>query len=159
MTPQAQTSFSEILDRAPSEIEKPKPIPPGTYTTILVGVPRQDKSAKKQTPFVEFSHKMIAAGEDVDQEALTEALTSPDGSTRALQDVTMKNTFYLTENSAWRLKDFLKDCGFNTDDESTTLREMIEQSSGHTVNIHVKHEPSQDGQTFFATVGGTSATE
>lgn len=51
---QAQ-SFSSILDRAPSEIEKPKPMPVGSYITLLVGQPRIDKSTKKQTEFREFN--------------------------------------------------------------------------------------------------------
>lgn len=151
--------FSEILDRVPSEIEKPKPIPVGTYSTVLQGIPRQDKSAKKQTRFVEFAHKIIAAGEDVDEDSLKEALTSPDGTVRSLQDIVMKNTFYLTENSAWRLKDFLKDCGFDIDDDSASLRELIEQTAGRQVNVFVKHEPSQDGQSVFAKIASSSPAE
>ncbi len=148
------TNFSDILDRAPSEIEKPKPIPQGTYSTVLVGVPRQDKSAKKQTPFVEFTHKIISAGDDVDGDALKEALGE-----RSLADVTMKNTFYLTEGSAWRLKQFLSDCGFDVEDGDTSLREMVESSAGRAVNIFVKHEPSQDGQSVFAQIASTAAVE
>lgn len=154
-----QANFSDILDRAPNEIEKPKPLPPGTYLTVLQGVPRQDKSAKKQTPFVEFTHKIVSAGDDVDPEELDTALTAPDGSKKSLQEIQLRNTFYLTENSAWRLKDFLKDCGFDVDTGDQSLREMIESSTGRSVNIYVKHEPSQDGTSVFAQIGGTSAAE
>jgi len=154
-----QTNFSDILDRAPAEIDKPKPLPTGTYLTVLQGMPRQDKSAKKQTPFVEFTHKIISAGDDVDQEELETVLTMPDGTTKSLQDIVMRNTFYLTENSAWRLKEFLRDCGFDVDSSDQSLREMIETSTGRSVNIYIKHEPSQDGTSVFATIGGTSAAE
>lgn len=153
-------NLSSILDRRPSEIERPKPLPQGTYFTMLVGMPRYDVSSKKQTPFVEFTHKIIQAGEDVDAEALTEALTAAGtGEVRALQDVTMKNTFYTTENAAWRLKDFLKDCGFDVDDDSMSIREMVEQTAGRQVAIFVKHVPSQDGQSVFAQIGHTVAMD
>lgn len=154
-----QTNFSDILDRAPTEVEKPKPLPAGKYTTVLVGVPRYDKSAKKQTPFVEFQHKLTQAGEDVDAEALQAALSQADGGSRNLTDVVMKNTFYLTEGSAWRLKEFLGDCGFDLDDDSASLREMIEQSSGRSVDIFIKHTPSQDGKSIFAEIASTAASE
>jgi len=150
----ADANFSEILDRAPSEIEKPKPLPQGTYSTVLVGMPRHDKSAKKQTPFIEFNHKLVAAGDDVDDDDLKTALGE-----RSLQDITMKNTFYLTEGSAWRLKQFLADCGFDVDADDQSLREMTEQTAGRSVNIFVKHEPSQDGQSVFARIDSTAAAE
>jgi hypothetical protein len=155
----ADTNFADILDRAPSEIEKPKPLPVGTYSTVLQGQPRQDKSSKKQTPFVEFQHKFMAPGDDVDSDALKDALTMADGTVKKLQDITMRNTFYLTENSAWRLKDFLQDCGFDIDDDEQSLREMIESSAGRQVNVYVKHTPSQDGKSTFAEIGSTAAAE
>lgn len=150
----ANPNFTDILDRAPSEVEKPKPIAQGTYSTVLVGMPRHDKSAKKQTPFIEFTHKFVAAGDDVDADDLAAALGD-----RSLQDVVMKNTFYLTEGSAWRLKQFLADCGFDTDASDTSLREMTEQTAGRSVNVFIKHEPSQDGQSIFAKIDSTSAAD
>lgn len=154
-----QTNFSDILDRAPTEVEKPKPLPAGKYSTVLIGVPRYDKSAKKQTPFVEFQHKLTSAGEDVDQDALKEALAQADGTSRRLADIVMKNTFYLTEGSAWRLKEFLGDCGFDVDSDEHSLREMIEQSSGRSVDIYIKHTPSQDGKSIFAEIASTAVSE
>lgn len=150
----ADTNLSSILDRSPSEVDKPKPLPPGTYNTVLVGLPREDKSAKKQTPYIEFTHKFISAVDDVDQDDLAEALGD-----RALNDMTMKNTFYLTEGSAWRLKEFLRDCGFDVDSDEMSLREMCEQSAGHAVGVTIIHQPSQDGQSMFANIAKTVAAE
>ena len=150
----AQASFASILDRAPTEIERPKPLPVGSYTTVLVGQPRYDKSTKKQTEFVEFMHKFIGFGEDVDEGDLKEVLGD-----RALNDMTMKNTFYLTEGSIWRLKEFLTNCGLDTEDEKTSLRELIEETPGRTVGIFINHEASQDGQSIFARIGKTFVVE
>lgn len=151
-------SFASILDRPANEIERPKPLPVGTYTTILQGMPRQDKSAKKQTPFVEFTHKIISAGEDVDHDDLTSYLTAKDGSVKSLQDVTIKNTYYITEGSAFMLQDFLKNCGFDIEGDQS-MRQMLDETPGRQVNITIRHEASQDGQSVFARIGGTAAVE
>ena len=141
-------NFGSILDRAPSEIEKPKPLPQGSYITVLVGQPRFDKSAKKQTEFVEFTHKLLAAQEDVDEDELK--------SMGGIKEKVMKNTFYLTEGAAWRLKEFLEHCGI---DEADSLREMIEETPGKQVGIFINHEASQDGTSVFARVGKTFVVE
>lgn len=148
-----QASFGSILDRAPSEIEKPKPAPVGSYITSLVGQPRFDKSSKKQTEFVEFTHKFISAGEDVDADELAAFLGE-----RKLSEITMKNTYYLTEASLWRLKEFLEHCGIDLDDVES-LREGIEATPGAQVGLFLNHEASQDGTSVFARVGKTFVVE
>lgn len=154
-----EPNFTEILDRRPSEVEKPKPIPAGTYATVITGLPRFDKSTKKQTPYVEFQHKIVNAGEDVSEDDLKEALSLPDGSVRSLQDIVMKNTYYLTEGAAWRLKEFLRDCGHDVENDTMSLREMVENCAGRSVGIFVTHVPSQDGQTVFAQIDKTVALD
>ena len=141
-------NFGSILDRAPSEIEKPKPLPQGSYITQIVGQPRFDKSSKKQTEFVEFTHKLLQAQDDVDEDEL-KALGG-------VKDKVMKNTFYLTESAAWRLKEFLEHCGI---EEGDSLREMIEETPGKQVGVFINHEASQDGTSVFARVGKTFVVE
>ena len=152
-------NFGALLDTPGSEIERPKPLPQGTYTTIIQGLPRYDKSSKKQTEFVEFTHKFLAAGDDVDEESLTEALTKPDGSVKQLTEVTMRNTFYLVENALWRLKDFLGHAGIDTTEEGKSLRNWIEETPGRQVGVFVQHVPTQDGSGTFAQIGRTVAVE
>ena len=147
-------SFSSILDRAPSEIEKPKPLPQGSYVTILVGQPRFDKSTKKQTEYAEFTHKILSAGEDVDEDDLKSYL----GEGKKLTDVLMKNTYYLTEGATWRLKDFLGHCGIDVDNLDS-LREGVEETPGKQVGIFINHEASQDGTSVFARIGKTFVVE
>src|SRR6185437_1001481 len=48
-------SFSYILDKPATEIDRPKPLPVGTYTWSIQGLPKHDKSREKQTPYVEFT--------------------------------------------------------------------------------------------------------
>ena len=40
-------NFASILDEAPSEVDRPKPLPAGTYTCIVAGTPIYDKSSKR----------------------------------------------------------------------------------------------------------------
>ncbi len=151
---QTNTSFSELLNKAPSEVERPKPLPTGTYNTMIEGLPRYDKSSKKQTQFVEFTHKMLSAGDDVDPDNLKEVLNG-----KPLQEIRMKNTFYLTENSLWRLKDFLGHLGYDVDASDVTLQEMVEDTAGKQVAVFIKHEPSQDGTSIFARIDRTLPVE
>lgn len=154
------SNFSSILDRAPSEIEKPKPLPVGTYTCVVNGLPTYDKSSKKQTDFVRFNLKVLAAGEDVDADDLSTWMQKPDGTTRSLADTQIRHDLYLTEDAAWRLKDFLTHLGWDIEDsENGSMRQMIEQSAGRQVNVFMRHEASQDGTSVFAKVGSTAAVE
>lgn len=157
-SPAAQT-FGSILSRARADVEKPKPAPIGSYITQIVGQPRFDKSSKKQTDFVEFTHKLISAGEDVDEDELKAYLAGPEGSTpRKLSEITMKNTYYLTETALWRLEEFLKHCEISEND-ADTVQEGVEATPGKQVGVFVNHEPSQDGESFFARINKTFVAE
>jgi hypothetical protein len=128
-------NFSSILDKQASDIERPKPLPIGTYSCQVKGLPRFDKSSKKQTEFVEFTLSPFGVLDDVDPEALEEM--------GGFNGKTIKATFYITEDAAWRLKDFLVACGI--DAEGKSLNEMINEAPGQSVNVYLVHEPAQDG--------------
>lgn len=150
-------NFSSILDKPASEVERPKPIPQGTYFTVVQGQPRFDKSSKKQTEFSEYQLKITGVGEDVDEAELEAWSTKGDGSKRLITDQTIKATFYHTEDALWRLKEFLEHCGIEL--EGKSLREAIEETPGSSVGAFVKHEPSQDGQSIFARFSNSVALE
>ena len=143
-------NFGSILDRAPSEIEKPKPLPQGSYITVLVGQPRFDKSAKKQTEFVEFTLKTLAAGEDVDEDALKEM--------GGLGDKTIRATYYLTEDAVFRLDEFHEHCGLDIT-EKASRRARNEEVVNAQVKAVVKHRSSQDGSQVFAELARTALAD
>jgi hypothetical protein len=151
----ATPQLASILDRQGQEIERPKPLPVGTYRAIVTGAPRFDKSTKKGTDFVEFTLKLISAEEDVDEDDLKHALTKPSGASVPLTEKTTKVTYYLTEDATWRLKDFLKHCGVDTD--NITLRQAIAEAQNSEVLISIKHTPSDDGEAIYANVAKTAA--
>lgn len=142
-------NIASILDRPGSEIVRIPPLPTGTYRTIIQGLPRYDKTTKKQTDFVEFKHLVIEAMDDVDIEELEAA--------GGITGKVIENVYYLTEKSALRLKLFLEDCGFNFETDDVTLREAAENTGNCEVFIKIKHEASNDGTGVFARIEGTAA--
>ncbi len=143
-------NFASILDTPASDVERPKPLPVGTYTCVVKGLPRFDESSKKKTPFVEFGLQPLAAGEDVDADDL-EAMGG-------FANRMIKATYYLTEDASWRLKKFLADdLGIDPDDK--TLGQMIDETPGKQVFASLKHRASDDGQSVFAELAQTAPVE
>lgn len=139
-------NFSELLNTPLDDVERPKPLPAGSYLCVVKGLPEHGKSAKKQTPFVNFTLAPQQALEDVDTDALEEM--------GGLENKTIKATYYLTENSLWRIKDFFETCGIDISGKT------IDQASEETVNCQVvavmKHEASEDGTAVFAKLASTA---
>ena len=151
-----ETTFSRILDKPMSQTERPKPLPAGSYRTIITERPRFDKSSKKQTDFVEFILHPLEAGEDVDEDDLNAVLIKADGSVGVLKDKSIRATFYLTEDAEWRLKKFLIDLGL---EEDLSYNEAIDAALNREVIAYIKHVPSQDGSAVFAQLSGTAPVE
>lgn len=146
--PVAQPQFSSILDRPSADVERPKPLPQGTYICVVEGMPRYDKSSRKGTDFAEFTLKVIQADEDVDADDL-KAVGGGVGKT-------IRATYYLTEDALWRLKVFLDDCG--VEEGKHSLRRRAEMAAGHQVGVFIKHEATDDG-AVFARVNKTMPVE
>lgn len=150
-------NFGTLLDKPSSEVERPKPLPQGSYLTIVKGLPRFDKSSKKQTEFVEFTLAVQSAGEDVDEDDLKAWMSKADGTRRSLQDATIRATYYITEDSMFRLKDFLDHAGAGDDDMS--LRQRIDEAPNSQVIAFIKHRASEDGESVFAELAKTTPAE
>lgn len=147
---QAQAkSFQSVLDTPAGDIERPKPAPVGSYVCVVQGQPKIDKSSKKQTEYVEYTLKPLEALDDVDEDALD---------AWGIKDKTFRITFYITENSIYRLKEFLQHCGIEMEDDGS-LRQYVAEAAGKQIVAHIIHEPSQDGETIYAKVKNTTAVE
>lgn len=143
-------TFEDILNRPADDIKPPPVLPVGTYHTVLVGLPERGKSSKKQTDYFKFVHKIVAALDDVDTEALAELEGGISGKE-------VDNTFYITEKSAFMLAQFIQNCGVET--EGKSLAACIDETPNREVLIHIKHEASEDGQRVYAKVGSTAPVE
>jgi hypothetical protein len=134
-------TFSEILDIESSDVERPKPLPAGTYACIITGLPRFDKSPKQQIPFIEFTLQPQAPLDDVDQEELQEQ--------GGIGERKLRVTFWIPDKeSLWRLNDFLDNCGI----EQGKMSARVDQTPNCSIGAVVKHKPSDDNTVMYANV-------
>lgn len=149
------SSFQDILNKPSNTIDAPKPLPPGTYLCLVNGQPEFAKIGRDNTDCVNFALKPVQAQPDVDQTALQEALSSKDGTYRALQDVKINHRMFITENSVWRLRKFLVD-DLAIDEGEKTLGQLIPEAMGRQVLISLGHRASDDGSVVYMDVRNTA---
>ena len=137
--------LSNLLGKRASEVEKPKPLPIGNYTFVIKGH-EVVESSKKGTPGIQFSIQPVEAQDDVDEDLLAEV--------KEPFKKTMRMTNWITEDSLWRLKQFLQVLGL--DDEDKTLEELIPETTGMQFIAKVEHEQTQDGNDIIARVNDNS---
>lgn len=144
-------SFEEILNKKSSEVKPPQAYPVGTYHCLIDGSPEQGKSSQKQTDFLRFKCKILSPMQDVD------ALQAAE---QQIVGKIINHEIYVTDNSDWRLKEFLVehlgiDDRAGTGDEKS-LKEMIPEAPGKQVLVKLRHEISQDGKRVFHRVDSTA---
>lgn len=143
-------NFAALLDEAPSEISRPKPLPAGTYVCVVQGSPRYDKSSKKQTPFVEFTLGVLTPGDDVDAEELAEM--------GGIEGRTIRATYYLTEDSIYRLDEFHEHCGIDLSVPASRRQRSDELTNAQVIAV-LGHRASDDGSSVFAELKRTAPVE
>lgn len=144
------TSFESILDQKADEVERPKPLPAGTYDVLVKGMPEHGQSSKQRTPFVRFTYVLQAAGEDVDEGDLDELLTNSKGEKVALSERSIRDTYYTTPDALFRLTDCLEAMGIDLTDK--TVRAALDETPNQSLRILVGHRASDDGEQVFAEV-------
>ena len=149
--PQTKPQFASVLDMPASEVEAPPPLPVGSYIAVVQGQARIDKSAKKQTPFAEFTLKLLEALDDVNTDDLEKI--------GGIADKTMKYTIYDTEKTRHMYREFIEHCGVEIPEDGSSIGQLFAELPGRQVVVHVKHEPSQDGKRVNSRISYTSAVE
>lgn len=142
-------NFTSILDEQPTEVNRPKPLPEGTYVCI-VGQPEEGQSSQKKTPFVKFALRPISTLEDVDADALAEV--------GGLDGKNLSVTYYLTPDSIFRLDEFHEHCGLDLSDAASRRARNAEVVNGQVL-AQVKHRMSQDNTQAYAEVNRTAPVE
>jgi len=150
-------SFTDILKTKRGDVERPTPMPAGDYVCTVSRDIRQDKSKVKSTPFVEFTYKVLEAMDSVDSDQLDAWLTNKKGEKKKITEVTIKDTYYLTDGSLWRLEDMLKAC--LGDDDDMAYDQAIQEAPGSQLIVTMRHESNQDGSAVFARVASVAAVE
>lgn len=135
--------FSKILGKQAAAIEKPKPLPVGTYIALNPKLPSFEAIGKKETPGAVFGLQIIAPTEDVDTDELK---TYGD-----IKGKTVRHTMYLSEATEFRTKEELKNA-FGVEEEDKTLGQMFNETVNKQVYVTIRHRPSDDGQEIYAEV-------
>lgn len=139
-------NFAEILSTNFDTVERPKPLPVGTYLCIIAGPPEHKNVGEKQTDAFDFTLNVIQPQSDVDQAALAEM--------GGHAGKTLRHTQWVTKESLWRLKEFLQQLGIET--EGKTVPEAIAETPGKQLYVTVKHVPAKDGSVVHANVDKTA---
>lgn len=142
-------NFSSILDHEVQTIDKPKPLPVGSYIGLADGMPKFDKSTKQKTDYVEFNVKPLSAKEDVNQTALAEALNG-----KSLTDKKLRLTFYLTEDAVYRLDTFMFE-HLDGIEIGMSRKQAISMVPGRQFGFTIRHRASEDGTQIYAEIGST----
>lgn len=143
-------NFAALLNVKADTVEKPKPLPQGTYLGTITGH-EFDESQKKKTPFVRFHIQPVSPEPDVDEELFTEF-----GGQAKLASKKQRTDFYLTEDSMFRLTDFLKDvCKLDAD--GRTLAELIPETTGVQIKFNISH--SINNGEVYANIADMAAVD
>ena len=155
------TTFESILDTPAADVERPRPMPVGTYEGVVKGLYEEGVSSQKKTPFVRFTYTFISAEGDVDEEELQQVLTDKDGNLHPINEKTIKDTYYTTPDAMFRLTDTLECMSiFDPDaDDARSVRQMLADTPNASIRFSVSHRASEDGQQIFAEVKRTLKPE
>lgn len=155
---QRTPSFESILDTPVAKTERPKPMPIGTYDCIVQGMYEEGVSSEKKTPFVRFNYVFQSAGADVNEDDLQAVLTDMDGVVHPLSEKSIKDTYYLSANAMYRLKDALIHMGLiapDIEDDTIHYRHVLSDTPNASIRVYIGHKPSTDGQSVFAEIKRT----
>lgn len=142
-------SFQDVLNKPAADVKAPSPLPVGTYLCLVDGPGEFGKIGQKQTDCINWKLKPMQAQDDVNQADLATALNGA-----ALQDKVIRHRSFITEESVWRLKQFLEHLGI--EEGSKSLGEMIPEAQGKQVLATVGHRTSEDGTQVFQEVKATA---
>ncbi len=135
------TDFKELLQDRTGDVEPPKPLPSGDYDAVIESW-QTGHSSKKQTPFVEFTCRLTAPKENVNEDEFEEY-----GGMAKLSEKTFAVPYYLTENSKFRLAQLFQSLKL---DDNVTLSDNLPNTIGAEVIATCAHQMGENG--IFARV-------
>jgi hypothetical protein len=126
-------NFADILKRPAASVERPKPLPAGSYH-LLVAKHEFGESKEKKTPFCKVTFNIMGPGPDIDPASLA----GIDWGKRQLTA-----DFYLTDDALWRFKEFFEK-SLGVDIGQRSFGDIIQHElTGKQVMANVVQTPSQ----------------
>lgn len=149
------TNFMDILNVQSENLVRPKPIAEGLYRAVVTKM-EQGNSKNKGTPYLRFMEKLVQAIDVDESNGPVDLSSGPE----------LRDDYYLTEKSLYRLDDYLRHCGFPANGRTIKerLQDMVSQLGSVEVGVIVTRTPDAKGGTnedgsprTFANVAGTKA--
>jgi hypothetical protein len=141
--------LKDLLKRPTDDIKPPQPLPAGTYFgTIIEHLFKE--SAQKKTPGLELTIRVTGHGDDVDPGDVKDLGID-------LHTKTFRHTFYITEDSLYRLKQFWESCGIEGGGRS--LGEIIPDLQGCNVQFTLIQKPNRDGSAIYNEISQISGQQ
>lgn len=139
--------FRKLLDVQADTIQPPKALPTGNYFGNIKSF-ETGQSSEKQTPFIRFHFTLTHASPDIEESEL-------EGIDLAKKN--LRTDFYLTDDSKYRIVQFLESVGLNI--KGRTVSELLPETQGLPVQIAVtqrfnKKDPSAPPFNEVAKVTG-----
>lgn len=127
-------TFSSILDRQTGTSPKPLPLPIGTYTVLAKSHKIDKQVGQNKNDRLTYDCAVLAPDQDVDPGQLA---AMPNG----LAGKTVKVQFWLTEDAAYRLEDFLQNIIGLT---GMSNGQAVPLVCGKQFKVHIKHRPGEN---------------
>lgn len=142
--------FSSIMEEAPTEVVRPKPLPEGSYVCTVKDYER-GVSNKKQTPYTRFILDVQSALDDVDTEAL-EAAGGTEGKT-------LRVDFWETADAIFRLDEFHEQCGLDLSQPLARKHRNDEVINSQIIAYVTQEIDENDPDRIYVNVSKTAAVE
>lgn len=142
--------FRELLKTKAADIKPPEALPVGTYLCLVDGQAELTTKGKNNNGCAIFKLKFMQPQGDVDQTQLVTILNG-----KALSEKFIRHTLWITDDSLWRLDNFLaNDLGIDKGDKDTG--QMIPEAPGRQVMVTIGHRPSDDGKQIYMEIKSTA---
>jgi hypothetical protein len=122
--------FSKLLQKPAGEAKKPPPLPVATFPGVIKSYELGDNN-KNKTPYVRYQIGLTGWPEG------EEPIEGLDISKR-----TMRKDYYLTDESLWRLDEFLRSLGI--EGKGRGYDEVLPEAVGASVMAEVQQYMNQD---------------
>lgn len=124
--------FSALLKKPAGEAKRPPPLPIGDYQGVIKSHEVGDNN-RNHTPYVRFGIVLTEWPENLAES------DRPDGVD--LNKRQLRKDYFLTEESLWRLDEFIRSCGI--DPNGRAYEEVLPELIGQPVYVQVQHYMNQ----------------
>lgn len=130
--------FKSLLSKPVDAVEKPRPLPAGTYFGKIAKYEFLEAKNEKKTPYMRAHLALHSAADDVSSDDLRGI---------DITKKTLRRDFYLTDDALYRLKELIESCKIPTG--GRTLSETIPDLLNAQVMVSVTQRSSQTGDEIY----------